>query len=309
MDVSIIVPVYNAEKYIELCLKSLINQKTRYTYEIICVNDGSSDSSKDILEKYKEDIVIINQDNAGPGIARNKGIAKSTGKYLMFADSDDYVDEYFVEKLVYNLELNDADICICDFYRVYEDKIIYVDKGKEAIYLEKNFQEPLLMEFHSVNKIFRRELFHFYPENMFFEDVVAICLSILNAKKIVKIHEALYYYRLVNESTTNTLSKKVYDLYDATLMIEDKLLESGYKDVAEFLFVNNILVDLNIKIVKAKGKKGIHELDNYLKIVNEKYPCWHKNKFLKKTRLMKRLYLFILRNRLYVIINMFYGMR
>ena len=122
MDVSIIIPVYNVEKYIEQCLETVINQKTKYSYEIICINDGSSDGTSKILEKYKDNLKIINAINNGPGAARNLGIKNSIGKYLMFVDGDDYVAENFVEKMINTLEKEEADVAICNFCRFTDKK-------------------------------------------------------------------------------------------------------------------------------------------------------------------------------------------
>jgi len=309
MDVSIIVPVYNASQYLVTCLESLLHQNTQYTYEIICINDGSSDDSLTILKAYEDKIVLINQVNQGPGSARNNGIKQAKGKYLMFADSDDYVRDNFVECMLSSLLEANADICICDFYRDLGNEIEYVNKGEYKIYELGSFQQPLLMEYHSVNKIFKKEIFEMYPKHMFFEDVVAIALSLLNAKRIVKIEEALYYYRDVKESTTNTLSKKIYDIEVAIRMIEPKFIEKGYQDVIEFLYVNGVLVDLCIKIVRSKIKNGKQEVYKHFEMVNKKYPNWKKNVYLKHTRRMKRLYLFFLRHHLYGIIHVIYGMR
>lgn len=309
MDVSVIVPVYNTASYLTQCLNSLLNQKTKFSYEIICINDGSTDDSLNILNSYKDKIKVLNIKNQGPGAARNTGIRHAKGKYLMFVDSDDYVNENFIQKLLEPVKNYSADVGICDFYRVNDKNLVHIHKGEVKTYTYGNFQEPLLMEFHSANKVFKKEIFSYYPENMFFEDVVAIANSLLNAKKIVKIDEALYYYRYVADSTTNTLTSKAYDICKATKMIEKRFLEEGYEKVIEFLYINNILVDLCIKIVKAKGKQAKKEVYAYLDEITNKYPMWYKNEFLKKSRFMKRIYLFFLRHHIYGIINIVYGLR
>ena len=100
--VSIIIPVYNIEKYLSRCLESIVSQ-TYPNLEIICINDGSTDNSPNILEQYKKldsRIIIINTEHYGPGAARNKGIEIATGKYTMFVDSDDYMSSNTVEALV-----------------------------------------------------------------------------------------------------------------------------------------------------------------------------------------------------------------
>ena len=114
MKISIIVPVYNVEKYLERCLDSLINQ-TLKDIEIICINDGSTDNSSEILKEYaKKDsrIIIINQNNQGISVARNNGMNKAKGKYIGFVDSDDWVDLDFFEKLYKAAEKHNAQIAV-----------------------------------------------------------------------------------------------------------------------------------------------------------------------------------------------------
>lgn len=304
MDVSIIIPAYNVEKYIEQCLESVINQKTKYSYEIICINDGSTDGTSKILEKYKENLKIINTNNKGPGAARNLGIKNSTGKYLMFVDGDDYVVENFVEKMLDTLKKEEADVVICNFCRfTNKTEIEKVNKGQYKVYYKSSINEVLLMEFHSCNKIFKRELIenNKYPEDIYFEDVVAISKAIIDANKIVKIEDYLYYYRRTKDSITNNLTDKNYDIIKALDLTSNKFIQNGYKTELEYLNINNLLVDLAIKILKAK--KGIKE---YLKIINEvnnKYPKWYKNKYIKNVRFAKKAYLFCLKNKLYKLIE------
>lgn len=311
MDVSIIVPVYNAEHYVKQCLESLLVQQTTLSYEIICIDDGSTDGSLRILENYQDFIQIHTQSNRGPGAARNLGIQYAVGTFLLFVDSDDYVSIDFIEKMVQPLMIQNADISICDFYRVRGESSLYVDKGADEVYTSGNMRRPLLMEFHSCNKAFRKSLIVDlpYPENMFFEDVVMVSMAILKANMVIKIHKGLYYYRVVEGSTTNTLNERNYDIVKAHEMIEPYFIEAGYSDVIEFLFVNGILVDLCIKLVKAKGKQAKSEIYQYLNMVNKKYPKWENNKYVRESRFMKRLYLFLLRKHFYGIINMVYGMR
>jgi glycosyltransferase involved in cell wall biosynthesis len=137
MKVSVIVPVYNVYEYIEKCLDSLVNQ-TYKNIEIILINDGSTDNSLDIIKKYQkkhENIIVINQENHGQGYARNKGIEKSNGEFIMFVDSDDYVDTDIVKKLVGSIKDNDA--VVCNIYKVINENLLefhnYLEYGSDKI--------------------------------------------------------------------------------------------------------------------------------------------------------------------------------
>ena len=127
MKVSIIVPVYNVEEYLRKCLDSLVNQ-TYQNIEIIIVNDGTKDNSQSIIDEYKKKFSkLINsymKENGGLASARNYGIDKATGEYIMFVDSDDYIDTNMVEKLVRTASKKYSDIVVSNFYRV-EERTIY----------------------------------------------------------------------------------------------------------------------------------------------------------------------------------------
>lgn len=140
MKISIIIPVYNSEKFIRKCLDSVINQ-TYSNWEIIAVNDGSGDNSYFILTEYASKdvrIKVITQDNAGPGISRNEGIRKATGEYISFLDADDYVDEIFLEKIVKKIE-ESPDVVFIDAIREKPNgEIIRIEKMSEFKELSKD---------------------------------------------------------------------------------------------------------------------------------------------------------------------------
>ena len=121
-DLSIIVPVFNSSAFLNKCLKSLLNQKTSYTYEIICVDDGSTDDSLQILNRIDDlKLKVVHQENKGIAGARNTGLNLSTGKYVGFVDNDDFVSDEYVERLMEEAFKNDADYVKCG-YKVIDDR-------------------------------------------------------------------------------------------------------------------------------------------------------------------------------------------
>ena len=125
-QISVIIPIYNCEKYIKECLSSLIKQ-TFKNFEIICINDGSNDDTLKILKKFEakdERIIIFNQNNSGPGIARNIGMKKSKGKYLIFLDSDDIFKKTMLEELYIKIKENDSDVVICNSQNFEKKKMV-----------------------------------------------------------------------------------------------------------------------------------------------------------------------------------------
>ena len=159
------------------------------------------------------------------------------------------------------------------------------------------------MEFHSCNKLFRKNLMmkNLYPEDMLFEDVVAISEALIDANKIVKIEDYLYYYRRTDNSITNNLTDRNYDIKKAIDIIEPKFIKNGYTTQIEFLNINCILVDLAIKVMKAKKEKKAYK--EVIEPVIKKYPEWYKNPLIKNVKFNKKLYLWCLKHKMYDLIK------
>ena len=158
-DISLIVPIYNAEKYLKKCIDSLIGQ-TKKEIEFILVNDGSTDSSENIIKDYSDKrIKYFKNKNQGIGKTRNFGIEKSTGKYIMFLDSDDYLDKDACKYLFNKIEKENLDIVVCDFYKDIDGKI---EKEKIPSFknssLEENSELLLNINLAPWNKIYRSRL-------------------------------------------------------------------------------------------------------------------------------------------------------
>ena len=123
-EVTVIVPVYNSEKYIAKCIESILNQTFR-NFELLIINDGSKDNSQKIIEEYQkkdpERIVIVNQENKGVSKTRNEAIKMANGKYLMFIDNDDYIDKDYIETFIKEIKENDLDVVLGGYRRPNED--------------------------------------------------------------------------------------------------------------------------------------------------------------------------------------------
>ena len=143
--ISVIVPIYNSEKFLNKCLDSIVNQTLR-EIEIILINDGSVDSSYQICERYAEydkRIILINQENKGVSSARNAGIEKASGEYLGFVDSDDYIEAEMYSKLYNSAKRYDADLVNCDAIRNKNDFVLVSEFEKERVY-DKGMIQDLL---------------------------------------------------------------------------------------------------------------------------------------------------------------------
>ncbi len=209
VDLQIIVPVYNAEKYLRECLDSVVKHEKKYTYRLTCINDGSSDSSAEILKEYENNpnVEIITQENKGFSGARNSGLKNLVGKYITFLDSDDYLDWNGVEKMLDIAFSDDLDLVQGSHTRVSETgKIISVNYQKEKYVTDSARNEFLGQPWA---KIFKAHLFSNieFPENYWFEDSIMSTIIYYKINKSMKIADNVYYYRENNNGITKTSSK------------------------------------------------------------------------------------------------------
>ena len=212
--VSIIVPVYNVELYIEDCLNSLLNQ-TYSNYEIILINDGSTDNSIEICSKYNDQkIKIYNQNNKGVSIARNVGISLATGQYIMFVDADDMVSEKYIENLIKSIEETNTDMVVCGYTKekaeLVNKKNSQEIKGEiiNANTMLENMMENNLQEGYLWNKIFKKSIINdnsleFKEGVNVWEDLYFVIEYLSKSDKIFAINEKLYYYRTREGSAVN----------------------------------------------------------------------------------------------------------
>lgn len=248
IKISIMVPVYNTDKYLDKCLSSIINQSLN-EIEIICVNDGSTDNSLEILEKFQRKdrrIIIVNKKNGGLTSARNAALKIARGEYCLNIDSDDWIKEGYLESVYTKAKKENLDVIITDIVYCYEkngrytysiekDLLITDDKilsGKEYI---KNFFENNFLGY-TWNKMIKTELYKKYNleynEKIFlFEDIELILRLSYFCKKIGKLNKAFYCYR---QGENNGVRKiKLKNLTDMIICFDS--LIKFYKDKEEWI--------------------------------------------------------------------------
>lgn len=217
MKVSVIVPMYKVEKYLDRCIKSIINQ-TYKNLEIILVDDGSPDSSGNIAEGYAQSdsrIRVIHKENGGLSDARNAGIIVASGDYICFVDSDDSIDEHFVEELIKACASSGADIAVCNYLNVIKPEDIppYDSKNNANIVVQNSlealnsiYSQDNVVTIVAWNKLYRRELWNdiLFPVGRIHEDEATTYKLLYKAKKIVRIDKSLYYYFKNDESITGS---------------------------------------------------------------------------------------------------------
>lgn len=228
-EISIIIPIYNCEKYLSRCLDSIINQ-TFTNIEIICINDGSTDSSLKILQDYKTKdprIIIINQNNQKLGAARNRGLEIQKGNYITFIDSDDWIDNDYLEKLYNAIKTHNADCAIsCVMKNRQNNTSYYFLNNKKEIFINKakNLINELIVppQWYVVwGKLYKKDVIQNlrFVENAYFEDMDYLLSASLNIKSIVKVPKTSYHYFANNNSIVRgkQTEKKKQDLINASI--------------------------------------------------------------------------------------------
>lgn len=224
--ISVIIPVYNVEKYLITCLNSVIEQ-TYKDLEIILINDGSIDSSGEICEEFKKKdsrIIVIHKSNLGLSDTRNIGIDKAKGNWIFFLDSDDWIDKHAIEKLYQFALLNNCDMVQGNHYYVYEDYLLFRKssrKEREKIILSREETMKCLIINDRIKnfawgKLYKTDLIKdlYFPVGKYFEDSFWQHFVIDRANRYGIIDEPLYYYRQRSDSISGKISDKKLDLLE-----------------------------------------------------------------------------------------------
>ena len=299
---SIIVPIYNVEKYLSRCIESILNQ-TFKDFELILVNDGSTDNCKEICEKYKRmdsRIIVANKKNGGLSSARNLGIDISKGDYIGFVDSDDFIDVHMYEILLNTINAYDSDIVICDYYKVNEYDIKKYEKMKsnnkdinvENINNIDAIERIITRDIKIVvawNKIYKRSLFDNlrYKEGVICEDEFLAHRIFYKCNKVSIINQKLYYYiqrkgSIINSPFSSKDFDKIYAIKDRVDFLNEKkitnLIDKAEKSFMDYFVWNYFTgyqrlgnIEYELKRLKKEFNSVFYRiLDNKFISLNEK---------------------------------------
>jgi len=292
---SIVALVYNLEKYLPRCLDALVNQ-TLEDIEILCVDDGSTDSAPQIIEEYKkkypDKIKTFHKQNGGEFTTRNYGLERATGEYVTFVDTDDYVEPTWAEKLYNAAKENDADMAVCAFERIdlKTGKVVATDMTGFGYTCKEITPDDDFMVFINPapwNKVYKKEKIEdlkFLPFRGF-NDTMFLASCYTRMKKIAFIPDVLYHYYLrydsqihtVNEQDVNNLKKYLLEVKQLYIDINKYEEMKHILDLMAFIHLGVSVMyrasyDKNIEI-----KKMLKETIQYL---DENFSTWRKNKFL-----------------------------
>ncbi len=302
-EISIIVPVYNVEKYLEKCVDSILKQ-TFTDFELILVDDGSPDNSGAICDQYAEKdarVKVIHKENGGLSSARNAGIDVARGKYLGFIDSDDYIAEDMYALLYNNIVKEEADMSICGIYDVYKDKEPKILSKFRKVCTKTETMKLILdaniISVHAVNKLYKRELFNSirYPVGTITEDA-AIILDIVNQCKkiIVESTQKYFYFHRENSISSKNFSKK--DLQTITVWNKNERwildnIPSLYTEVhTRVCWANFIVLD---KIVNANAENKVSETGRIVRYLRSNYKFIMKNSIITRNRKIAMMLLMV----------------
>lgn len=304
---SIIIPVYNVEKYLNECVESVLNQ-TYKNIEIILVDDGSTDSSPKICDKYAEKdnrIKVIHKENGGLSSARNAGIMAMTGDYVLFLDSDDFWDNMSflsnTEKVIKNYAV---DVIILGYRKFYEEKRIYVNSYDTAMYKHgktkaeqiKSLIDNDLFESSAWSKIVNAKLFRtnklFFTEGVYSEDIDWSARLLINANSFYALPGFNLAYRQNSASITHNKSKKniedlitaIVKIVDFSDKIKDKDYYESYMNYCSYQYITflNCVCSFNDSESILTEKKDIQK---YAFLLN-----YHNNKKVKKVYIFKKIF-------------------
>lgn len=295
--ISIIIPVYNVEAYIEQCLLSVLNQSYP-NFEILCIDDGSSDQSADIIKtimKNDERINYYYQKNQGQASARNHGLHEANGDYICFIDSDDFVERDFLKILLDSIQKNKAQIVMCDFnvYTEFDNQYQHIETGP---FTSDNIDcdKFLITVTSSVcNKLFDKNLFSnlSFLEGVFYEDVPFTAQAIKLSVAVCKVDLPLYNYRVrsgENLSTMQKIDDRVFDIFSALESLDSVLLDCCFEEL-EMIYIRHLLVHSPDRFYLRVD--GINEIISLLKYMDTKFPNWRNNRYLElqSTDFIKKL--------------------
>lgn len=296
IKVSVIIPAYNAQNSIEKCIDSVLNQ-TLKEFELIIINDGSTDKTKTILKKYNTDkrIIIINKKNEGIGKARNDGIRRSSGEYITFVDSDDYIKDDMLESYYRLAKKYEMDLVTGPYYKVFKTHTEVFSTPKFKMGNVKTSPKIIFkIQYGPCAKLYKRSVLIdnniLFEEDKKYEDLPFVSKALLKSKLVGQVNTPYYYYVIHQDSETTTMDGRVFDILDNLQIIIDYYQKDYYlKDELNFLIIDkvtNYMLQQRVQKDKLLRNRFINAGYNFL---NTKVIGWKNNKYYKKTSFMKRI--------------------
>ena len=303
--VSVIVPVYNVEKYLAQCLESLVMQ-TLESIEIIVVNDGSPDNSQAIIDRYQalfpNKVFSYLKPNGGLGDARNFGLTKAHGQYIGFIDSDDWIEPTMYEKMYSKAIQEESDLVLCDLEYIWEDNDRTLSMSGYVPKLDKPMCNAVfLAPLFAWNKLYHRSLFDQkdlrYPLRLWYEDLPVTLPLFAKAKNITYVQDTFIHYRQRATSIMGSNnSEKLQDIFTVLDIVRKYFVEndllSEFRDEIEYLYIEHLILYGGFRFMRSN--QAITLMNRAFDTVNTAFPQWRKNPYLSTLKLSYRIYLKLL---------------
>lgn len=273
--VSIIIPIYNVEKYLIQCIESVV-QQTYKNLEIILIDDGSTDMCGEICDNYAkidQRIIAIHQNNVGAANAKNRGLEISTGEYITFLDSDDFVDLNWIETMLFYLKREKADVVECNYCNEYSGKSIINFRNCYGNFTSEEYMSHYLSDWTSSifwTKLFKRELtdnIRFRRERRCIDDEFYTYKVLLKAKKIVRITDVLYHYRQRKSSAVGNKKNQIQITKDAIDVLQERYLCV----TKQYPSMQNIFLEHDIQFLCYVAKNNVFNSDAIIKMHNTSF--------------------------------------
>lgn len=310
--ISIIVPVYNTQQYLDTCINSILSQSYSGDFEIILIDDGSTDSSGELCDSFQlkdNRIIVFHKQNGGLSDARNYGIEKSHGNLICFIDSDDFLHPDYLKVLYELKKKTHADIAECGCFLYYNDLMVSNESKYRDDQILSAFDwltESRLKDFYSVvawNKLYEIKLFDSirYPSNRLFEDEATTYKLIYHSNQIARTYQKLYYYRQRDGSISNTidankLDQKILALNEKCNYFEEK----NEKEILEFCEAKLCI----LMISHFDDCDKLYDDDNrkkyFYKTIKKRYIKWIKTSSTVPYRYKLYIRMFLIRNRIWI---------
>ena len=318
MLISVIIPVYNVEDYLHYAIESL-GKQTYKNFEIILVNDGSTDDSGKLCDEYSEkysNVRVFHKENGGLSDARNFGVQKAKGEFITFLDPDDYLEAYSLELLAsvqkqHNCDIVSTRVKATELYNVYSNHSLTEEDIKNVIVMDRDvfLEEAFYDKVATVSacgKLYRKSILEIpFPKGRIYEDLYIISEHVEKANKIVHTPIQIYnYYKRQGSIVNSKFTSKQYDFFDA-IAYNRQVIREKFNNVDKLVTaINAKEVIGSFKIIGSAYKTSISDVYNIRKIIKENSSDILRNKRIRYTFKMKYM-LFILSPYMFNIIKRF----
>lgn len=322
MRASVIVPIYNVEAYLEKCVQSVLAQSAK-DFEVLLIDDGSTDRSGALCDRLAESdgrIRVIHQENRGLGGARNTGIREAKGEWLLFVDSDDWLEPWTLEHARTLGEEQNADMVVFGFRSVDENgrtlSTFVEDQPRETVLRLKEHPQLLLIAPSACNKLYRRDLFLRsgveYPSRVWYEDIRTTQKLLALAGGVVFSDFVGYNYLHRQGSIMNNATllrnREILDAFDDLLgWFEAHRLFEDYREELCFLTVFHVYLTASCRVIREdRTHPLLREFSEYL---TEHFPAYRENRYLSTLSSERRLLLWLLDKKLFALIALLFKLK